>query len=181
MACRGVRFASLTALCCCWLVHYGAAVRAADREPKAVTAPETAAELPNFKPGLWEYTRTVVNGQSPKPQVLTVHKCTDPTADIRNRMAVLKSKNCQFTPLRRKQDHYLSEWTCPTPNGPTRFHDALIVKDATRYQDTSEIYTAQRVSQQKIEATRVGDCPATGSGAPLTPSPTLTPAPKPHL
>jgi len=111
--------------------------------------------------------------------VSTVRKCSDPTAEIRNKMAVLKSRNCQFTPLRRKQDHYLSEWTCPTPHGPTRFHDVLLVKDATSYEDMSEVYTTERVSQQKIEATRVGDCPATVSSAPLAPPPPLAPSAPP--
>jgi hypothetical protein len=144
----------------------GTAVRAADPVPASSAPPETASELPHFKPGLWEYRRTVMNGGSAKPQVSTVRRCVDPTTEIRSKMSMLKTRNCQFTPLSKKQDHYISSWTCPSPNGPVRFRDVLIAKDLTSYEDVSEVHTAQRVSQQKIEATRVGECSNAGTQAP---------------
>jgi len=33
------------------------------------------------------------------------------------------------------------------------------------------MHTAQRVTQQKLEATRLGECPGLGSGTPLMPTP----------
>jgi hypothetical protein len=167
---RGIQFALLTIVCCGGLMALGAPVRAADPEPASSAPQATAPELPQFKPGLWEYRRSVANGPSAKPQVSTVRKCVDPTADIRSKMSMLKKRNCQFTPLSKKQDHYISSWTCPTPNGPIRFRDVLIVKDPTSYEDVSEIHTAQRVSQQKIEATRVGECSRAGTPGPQSPS-----------
>lgn len=148
----------------------GTARGAAAPEPASSAPQETAPELPHFKPGLWEYRRTVTNGPSAKPQVSTVRKCVDPTADIRSKMSMLKTRNCQFTPLSKKQDHYISNWTCPTPNGPISFRDVFIVKDLTSYENVSEIHTAQHVSQQKIEATRVGECPKATAPGPQAPS-----------
>ncbi len=52
-----------------------------------------------------------------------------------------------------------------------RFRDVLLAKDPNGYQVVSETRSAQRVTQQKIEATRLGECPGMGSGAPLTPTP----------
>ena len=167
---RGALIAMPSIVCCCWLIALGTAVKAAEPDPASSVAQETAPELPHFKPGLWEYRRTVVNGQSAKPQVSTVRKCSDPTADIRSKMSMLKTRNCQFTPLSKKQDHYLSSWTCPTPNGPMRFRDVLIVKDLTSYEDVSEVHTAQHVTQQKIEASRVGECSRGGTMSPQAPS-----------
>ena len=141
--------------------------------------PEPAAELPQFKPGLWEYRRTVVSGQSAKPQISTVRKCSDPGADIRDKMAALKKKSCQFTPLRKRENHYLSSWTCPTPSGPMRFRDVLIVNDPASYEDTSEMHSAHHVTQQKIEARRLGECPG-GPGNPLLRSPTPKASPLQH-
>jgi hypothetical protein len=145
----------------CIVLLSSAAVRAAEPPPAvAAAAPQaTAVELPNFQPGLWEYRRTLVRGDTAKPQVTTIKKCADPAAEMREKIENLRKKNCQFTPLRRNQDHYLSSWTCPTPGGQMRFRDVLIAKDASSYQDVSETRSAQRATQQKIEARRLGECP----------------------
>jgi hypothetical protein len=148
----------------------GTAATAADPKPELIEPPTTAPELPQFKPGLWEYRRTVANGPSAKPQVSTLRKCVDPTAEIRSKMSMLKTRNCQFTPLSKKQDQYVSSWTCPSPTGPIRFRDVLIVKDLAHYENVSEVQTAQNVSQQKIEATRVGECSKPEVPGPLGPS-----------
>jgi hypothetical protein len=167
---RGIPFALLKLVFWCGLLTLGSGVSAADPETASSSPQVTSPELPQFKPGLWEYRRTAANGSSAKPQVSTVRKCGDPTADIRSKMSLLKTKNCQFTPLRKTQDHYISSWTCPTPNGPVRFRDVLIVKDLTSYEDVSEAHTAQRVSQQKIEATRVGECSNAAAAGPQDPA-----------
>ena len=140
---------------------------AAPAAPAAVTA---AVELPNFRPGLWEYRRTLMRGGSARAQVSTIRKCSDPGADMREKMAALKKKNCQFAPLRHTKDHYISSWVCQTPTGAMRFRDVLTAKDENSYQDVSETHTAQHISQQKLEATRLGECPGLGAGPPLTPT-----------
>jgi hypothetical protein len=167
-----------TALVVCLLLFSSAAVRAADVPAAApAAAPDTTAvELPKFQPGLWEYRRTVMRGDTAGPQVTTIRKCADPGADMRQKMADLRKKNCQFAPLRRNQDRYISSWNCPTPGGPMRFRDVLIAKDATSYQNVSQTHSAQRVTEQKIEARRLGECPGLGAGAPLK----RTPKPAPH-
>jgi len=60
-------------------------------------------------------------GDTAKPQVSTIKKCADPAAEMREKMEDLRKKNCQFTPLRRNEDHYLSSWLCPTASGQLRF------------------------------------------------------------
>ena len=179
MPVRSPHLKTITAVGTCFLLLASATVPAADPEPAATAAADTASvELPGFRPGLWEYRRTLVSNKSPKPQISTVRKCADPGADIREKMADLKKKNCQFAPLRRNQDHYVSSWICPTPNGPMRFRDVLIVKDPTSYQDVSETHSSQHVTEQKIEATRLGECPGLGTGAPMTPTPKPKPPPR---
>jgi hypothetical protein len=145
--------------------------------PPTGPAPQVApAELPNFQPGLWEYRRTVLGAQSEKPQVSTVRSCSDPTADIRAKVLALEQKRCQFVPLRKREDHYVSSWTCPTPNGVTRFRDVLTVQGPTRYEDVSEAHSPNRVTQQKIEARRLGDCPSPAAAPAHAPKP---PPPQP--
>jgi hypothetical protein len=185
MTVRSLHLASTIALVGCLLLFSGAPTRAADPEPVATSpatpaaapaalatpapAADTAAvELPRFRSGLWEYRRTLMRGG--KPQVSTTRKCADPGADMREKMAQLKKKNCQFAPLRRSNEHYISSWTCQTPTGAMRFRDVLTATDDSSYQDVSETHTAQHISQQKLEARRVGECPGLGAGAPLPPT-----------
>ena len=134
-------------------------------------APRSAGvELPAFRSGLWEYRRTFTSPETGKPQVATTRKCADPTVEMREKMETLKKKGCQFAPLKRNNDHYISSWVCQTPTGAMRFRDVLLAKDADSYEDLSETHTRQRVMQQRIEAARRGECPGMGSGAPLTPT-----------
>jgi len=158
----------------CLLLLISTALRAAD--PPAAPAPAAGSEtstveLPRFQAGLWEYRRKVLSEQSLKPQVSIVRKCADPTADIREKLEQLKKKGCQFAPLKRNQDRYLSSWVCQAPTGAMRFRDVLIVKDENSYQDVSETHSTKHVSQQTIEAVRLGQCPGLGAGAPLRPTP----------
>ena len=111
-----------------------------------------------------------MRGGSARAQGSTIRKCADPGADMREKMAALKKKNCQFAPLRRTKDHYISSWVCQTPTGAMRFRDVLTAKDDSSYQDVSETHTAQHISQQKLEARRLGECPGLGAGAPLRPT-----------
>jgi len=156
MSVRRPHLGTRAALVSCLLLFASAAVCPAESTPAGLTADSAGAELPSFKPGLWEYRRTLVRGDAAKPQVSTIRKCADPGADMRQKIADLKNKNCQFAPLRRNKDRYISSWNCPTPGGPMRFRDVLIAKDATSYEDVSETHSAQRVTQQHIEATRLG-------------------------
>ncbi len=137
---------TLTAVAALLLLAPGAALRAAPEAPKpAATAPAA-------------------------PQVATTRKCAAPTVEMREKMETLKKKGCQFAPLKRNDNHYISSWVCQTPTGAMRFRDVLLAKDADGYEDLSETHTRQRVMQQRIEATRRGECPGMGSGAPLTPA-----------
>jgi hypothetical protein len=136
-------------------------------EPAIAPAPASGREQgapvqqpPTFQPGLWEYRRTVIRGDSANPQVTPVTKCTDPTADIRQKAEQVTSKNCQFTPLRHNNDRYQSSWTCPTPQGPLHFRDVLIANDATSYESASEVRSSRQVTQQRIEARRLAGCTA---------------------
>ena len=190
MTVRRLHLASPTALVSSLLLFSGApSTRAADPEPAASSETETpaaapaapatparaadaaAVELPSFRPGLWEYRRTLM--RSGGPQVSTTRKCTNPGGEMREKIAELKKKNCQFAPLKRSGEHYISSWVCQTPSGAMRFRDVLTATDDSSYQDVSEAHSAQHVTQQKVEARRLGECPGLGAGAPLprTPKP----------
>jgi hypothetical protein len=147
--------------------------KAAVSTPMAASAAGSgpSVELPHFRSGLWQYRRTEMRADAATPQVLVVKKCGDPGVDMREKMESLKKRNCQFAPLKKSAEHYVSSWICQTPTGALRFRDILTAKSTDDYEVISETHSPQRVTQQKLEATRLGECPGMGSGAPLTPTP----------
>ncbi len=165
------------ALLCGLGVLSGYAVRVAAAEPPspaaAAAAPaeagknsaSSAAELPHLQPGLWEYRRTVLNGSAGKPpQASELKKCSDPTAEFRQKMADLEKKGCHFSPTQRRPEGYVSNWTCVTSSGLVQFHDVLIVQSDTSYQDVIEARSGQQVVRSTIDAQRVDECPASDAG-----------------
>jgi hypothetical protein len=128
-------------------------------------------ELPFFQPGLWEYRRTVVKDDSPGPQISMLRKCADPSTEIRNKMVELGKRSCRFARLAHRHHRYISSWTCPTPLGPARFRAVLIVRGTVGYTDLSEMRTTDHLTRQRIEAARIGECPASGPGRQFRPNP----------
>ena len=174
---RSARFATLTILGCFALVPLSTNVRGAD-PPVPAPAANTLAELSTFQAGLWEYRRIVVERDA-RPRFATLRKCADPSTEIRTKFAQLKSRGCQFVPPVSRDGGYVSNWTCPTPQGPISFRHVLIVRNATSYLSMSETRLGPRVIQQKMEAQRLGECPDAALGAPPLPArPALPPTQK---
>ena len=146
-----------------------------DTHHKSAATTAAAAELPFFAPGLWEYRRTLVKDGTPSSQISVLRKCADPSVEIRTKMAELGKRNCRFAPLRHRHQRYFSTWTCPTPLGPTKFRAVLIVRGASGYTDVSEMRTDEHVARQRIEAARIGECPASGPDKQFRPNPQAIP------
>jgi hypothetical protein len=172
MPMRSAAFGTLAAMGCCLLPPLGHPAHASHEPPRSthhkhatLSAPE--ADLPFFQPGLWEYRRTVVSDASPAPQISILRKCADPSTEIRRKMAQLGHRGCRFAPLAHRRGRYISSWTCPTRLGPTRFRAVLIVRDAARYTDLSEMRAGAQVARQRIEAAWIGECSASVPGGQL--------------
>ena len=150
----------------CLLQLWSAAICAQNAAlPAAPAAEHASVELPSFTPGLWEYRRTQKTTQPLNSPPVIIRKCADPSTEMREKKEALKKKGCQFEPLKRDANRYASSWTCPTPQGLVKFRSVVTVRNSTGYEDLSETESAQGVTRQSIEATRVGECPA-GGGAP---------------
>jgi hypothetical protein len=180
MPLRSAVFGTLTTVGCCLLAPVGHPAHANTEPPrsthhKPATKAAAAVELPFFEPGLWEYRRTVVKDDSPGPQVSMLRKCADPSAEIRRKIAELGKRSCRFAPLAHRLHRYISSWTCPTPLGPTRFRAVLTVRGTAGYTDLSEMRTTEHVARQRIEAARIGECPASGHDRQFRPNPQAMP------
>jgi Protein of unknown function (DUF3617) len=143
---------------------------AAQPAPAPVAAAPNAAarvDLPAFRPGMWEYTRTTqVAGARGKPANATVRKCSDPNKEIRDKLAQMKEKGCQFTPMSREGSRYRSTFICPVKGGSLTMSEVITVKGDSSYQDANESRFGKQVTHTTIVATRVGECPPTGAPPP---------------
>jgi hypothetical protein len=130
--------------------------------PQVEAGPPAASpsvELPAFQPGMWEYRRTQLAMGRNKPQTTTVKKCSDPTSDIRKKLADLEHRGCRFAPMSHSGNRYVMSWMCPTSNERSvTFHDVLTVTSAESYQDSSEAHQEQQVVHSEIIAIRIGNC-----------------------
>ena len=184
MPVRSAAFGTLAILGGCLLPSFPQPAHANTPPPqtglphKTTKIAPAAVTLPAFQPGLWLYRRTVVKEDSPTPRVSVLKKCADPSTEIRDKMVQLKRQSCEFTPLARRRGRYFSSWICPTPLGPTKFHAVLIVRGSRGYTDLSEMRTREHIARQRIEATRIGECPDKGTVTPRAPNPTPTPPPE---
>jgi len=176
MSLRSALFGTLASVGCTLLSPLGQPAHAITEPPRSAPArPPTATpvgpELPFFQPGLWEYRRTVVKDGIPSPQISMLRKCADPSTEIRSKMAELGKRSCRFGALKHRLHRYFSSWICPTPLGPTRFRAVLIVRGPTGYTDVSEMRTSEHVARQRVEAARIGECPASEPGKQFHPDP----------
>lgn len=131
--------------------------------------PGAPLELPAFRPGWWEYSRTVTTTRGRgRPQTTTVKKCSDPSQEFKEKQAQLSRRGCRFSPLSRQDREYHSNWNCPGTDGLIIFDDVLTVFNELSYQDRSEIrYIPQssRTSTSLITAKWLGRCPIVPSAA----------------
>ena len=120
-----------------------------------------SSELPAFQPGLWEYQRTVVTAAESRPQHSSIKKCSDPTQEIKQKLAQLQHKGCQFSPVTVRGNQYLSTWRCPASSGQLVDRNVVTVMSYTSYQDDNEVRSGEHVSRSTVMARRLGECPAT--------------------
>ncbi len=124
--------------------------------PAAAGASAAPAKLPAFRPGLWEYRRTVAGDGHNKPQAMQT--CSDPSEDIQRKLGELRKKGCQFSPLTQHGNRFQSSWTCPTSNGVFEIRDVITVMSASSYQNINEVHDSTRTVRSTTVANRLGEC-----------------------
>jgi uncharacterized protein affecting Mg2+/Co2+ transport len=132
----------------------------------ALTAlPAMAADdLPAFQPGLWSFTITVQAQGAVKPQVQTLHRCANPTEDIRRKWQVLASKTCKFSPVAHDGKRYTYSSTCQKDQMLLNMKAVIIVESDQAYQVDTESRTNNQVRRESVVAKREGECTKPSSG-----------------
>ncbi|MFL6605487.1 MAG: DUF3617 domain-containing protein [Steroidobacteraceae bacterium] len=133
----------------------------------SVAGGNSSLGLPAFRPGLWEYRRTQISSGGGKPQTATIRKCSDPTAEFKQKLAQLKQRGCVFGPMKQQGQRYEATWRCSAPDGAIlAMRDVITVNSEESYLNESEAFVSHEATHSTIVATRQGDCP---TAAPMPP------------
>jgi hypothetical protein len=111
------------------------------------------------------YERTVTSGNH-TPAQAKMSRCSDPSVEMRKKVAKLKQKGCRFAHTVHIGNTYRSSWACPAHGGVVALAQVLTVTSDSSYEDTSQARFEDRLTRTKIVATRVGDCPPGIPGIP---------------
>ena len=113
-----------------------------------------AADWPVFKPGQWQFERTM-EGNGPKQKIST-SECMDPTAEQQKQRATLAKVGCQFSPLVQSGSTYRYSATCKTMGATS--NSVLEAQGAEAYTITVESTLGNTKTHEVVTARRVGDC-----------------------
>ena len=125
----------------------------------AVVAPPAAAvdQLPAFRPGLWEFKRSVDAGDG-KPATLTNQKCTSPTDDMNNKTEAMAQSGCQPSSVSRSGNLYSFSFKCTIQGIPIESKSVITVESDSAYKVDVESKQGGKTTREQLAARRIGDC-----------------------
>jgi len=116
-----------------------------------------AADWPSFKPGTWQFDRTL-EGAGRAPEKVSQTKCVDPAADQKKMRDALARVGCTFTPVTRSGTTYRHSATCRMAGTTTTSESVLEVHGVDSYTVTVDSVTGDSRTHEVLTARRVGDC-----------------------
>ena len=121
-----------------------------------------AEELPVFRHGMWEFRRSLLEGEgADRPQLLSSKKCTNPTADMKKQNEMLtRDGGCTFSPVARSGHAYTFTSDCTMRGVALHGKTVITVESDSAYTATIETrQDGKLVSTETLKAQRTGDCP----------------------
>jgi hypothetical protein len=119
-----------------------------------------ADELPAFKPGFWEFRRSVDGGDG-RPAALTHQKCTSPTDDMREKTESLAQAGCQPSAVTRSGNLYTFSLECELQGVAVKTRTLIRFESASAYVVDAESKQGSTTTREHLVARRLGDCPST--------------------
>ena len=122
----------------------------------AMATTASTAELPSFRPGVWEFERLLGNSK------LVARECIDPTQEMRSNQASLAKLGCRLSPLNQDGSTYTftSECSMKLPSGTSAWSttSSLTVESDSAYRLKVQETNQGKTSEQLVVAHRVEDC-----------------------
>lgn len=117
-----------------------------------------AADWPAFKPGQWQFERTI-EGMGPTPQKVSRTECVDPTAEQAVQRGKLTKAGCTFSPTTQSGTTYRYSATCKIGGMNSTSNSVLEAKSTDAYTLTVDSITGDMKTHEVMTARRKGDCP----------------------
>jgi hypothetical protein len=121
-------------------------------------SPAWAGDLPSFQPGFWSFSSTVSSYGANKPQVRTMSRCADPTAEIRSKWESLSAQSCKFSPVTHTGNQYSYSASCNKQGRAVSMKSVIVVKDENAYRVETLSHTNAQASREIVAARRVSAC-----------------------
>ena len=141
-------------ICTCKPLLIGGAIAAS---LAALAIVSNAQDLPGFRKGMWEFTRTV-DGGSGKPQTIRTRKCTSPADDMRKQNEMLTKAGCKFSPITRSGTSYSFTAQCHIQGVSAQSRSVISVDGDDAYKITVESQQGGQGTKELLVARRTGDC-----------------------
>lgn len=124
----------------------------------AGVASALAADWPAFKPGRWQFVRTVEQpGGKPEEQV-TTQQCFDPVAENRKQRDMLTRAGCKFSPLVQEGSKYRYSADCNMGGMRSTSNSVLDATSDEAYTITIDSVFGNAKTHEVLTARRLGDC-----------------------
>ena len=115
-----------------------------------------ADDLPQFRPGLWEFKRSIEElKQGVKPPPMNLQECADPTASLKKHK---ETPGCTFSPMTKSGDSYSFTADCQTERGRLRSKSVITVESDSAYRLRVESQAGDQQVTEVLVARRIGDC-----------------------
>lgn len=117
-----------------------------------------AADWPAFKPGRWQFVRTMEkSGAKPEEQV-TTQECFDPAAENRKQRDMLTRAGCKFSPLTQEGSKYRYSADCNMGGMRSTSDSVLDATSDEAYTITIDSVIGNARTHEVLAARRLGDC-----------------------
>ena len=124
----------------------------------SLATPASAADrLPVFRPGLWEFKRSVDGGDG-KPATLTNQKCTSPTDDMNEKTESLAQAGCQPSPVNKNGNMYSFSLKCTIQGVAIESKSLITMINDAAYEVDVESKQGNSTTREKLIARRIGNC-----------------------
>ena len=112
---------------------------------------------PEFRKGMWEFTRTVDDGAG-KPQTLNRQKCTSPSEDMRAQRASGAKMGCKASPVAKSASTYTYTVTCEIKGTTVESTSVMSVESDSAYRIDIQSKGGGKSTKEQLVAKRTGDC-----------------------
>lgn len=116
-----------------------------------------AGELPPFRPGLWEFNRSVEAGRA-RARSSTKKECASPADELKKQEQILAQAGCKTSPATHDGNRHTFTADCVVQGMAMQSTSTLIVESDSSYRIEVASKQGPLTTKEVLVARRIGDC-----------------------